>query len=77
MAKEYGKLLGVGHHSKQGGPVCQWGKPWAANGLGVLARFPGRKRPLWLELREWVGVDVRLEMGHGIFNILSIWGLYP
>lgn len=43
-------------------------------------RKEGRKKPLWLELREWVELEVvemRQEIGHGIFSMLSILGLYP
>lgn len=45
VAKVYGKLIWAGHHSKQGGSVCQWGKPWATNGLGVFRGLLKEKRP--------------------------------
>lgn len=64
--------------------MCQWGKPWATNGLGVLCEGGGggcswKKKAIWLELRmdgSCSVFEMRLEIGHGILSMLSILGLY-
>lgn len=84
MAKGHGKGMWTGHHSKQGGAVCQWGG-YPGQQLGLVSQrhgaglLAGKGHPAWSSENGGSGTmfEMRLEVRRVITSVLSILRLYP